>query len=127
MGESTGRMGLFEESDIEGKTAREAASELGNERVSNGRERMSQFQSKQPRRAHMVRQTERQGSKMFGASKNLANSLLAPSCLSYGANHLRSRTLALADARAAMVLKASRRRYPAGIRVNHVIVLDERY
>jgi hypothetical protein len=30
------------ESDIEGKTAREAASEWGNERVSNGREHMSQ-------------------------------------------------------------------------------------
>jgi hypothetical protein len=30
--------------DIEGKTAREAASELGNERVSNGREHMSQMQ-----------------------------------------------------------------------------------
>ena len=36
-------------SDIEGKTAREAASELGKERVSNGRERMSQFQSKRLR------------------------------------------------------------------------------
>src|SRR6266545_2828693 len=30
------------ESDIEGKTAREAASELGKERVSNAREHMSQ-------------------------------------------------------------------------------------
>jgi hypothetical protein len=30
------------ESDIEGKTVREAASELGKERVSNGREHMSQ-------------------------------------------------------------------------------------
>ena len=35
----------FWESDIEGKTARVAASELGKERVSNGREHMSQFQS----------------------------------------------------------------------------------
>src|SRR5438094_5791005 len=33
------------ESDVEGKTARVAASELGKERVSNGREHMSQFQS----------------------------------------------------------------------------------
>ncbi len=32
----------FWESDIEGKTARLAASELGKERVSNGREHMSQ-------------------------------------------------------------------------------------
>src|SRR5882724_4582162 len=36
--------GAFGKSDIEGKTAREAASELGKERVSNGREHMSQFQ-----------------------------------------------------------------------------------
>jgi hypothetical protein len=57
----------------------------------------------------------------------MANSLLAPNCLSYGANHLRSRTLALADAQVTTVLKASRRRYPAGIGVNRVIVLDERY
>jgi hypothetical protein len=33
----------FWESDIEGKTTREAASELGKERVSNGREHMSQY------------------------------------------------------------------------------------
>ena len=32
----------YGKSDIEGKTAREAASELGKERVSNGREHMSQ-------------------------------------------------------------------------------------
>jgi hypothetical protein len=35
-------MELFWESDIEGKTVREAASELGSERVSNERERISQ-------------------------------------------------------------------------------------
>src|SRR5438876_5850671 len=34
--------GAYGKSDIEGKTAREAASELGKERVSNERERMSQ-------------------------------------------------------------------------------------
>ena len=34
--------GAFWKSDIEGKTARVAASELGKERVSNGREHMSQ-------------------------------------------------------------------------------------
>jgi len=34
--------GAFGKSDIEGKTAREAANELGKERVSNERERMSQ-------------------------------------------------------------------------------------
>ena len=44
-----------------------------------------------------------------------------------GANHLRSRILAPVCARAATVLKASARRYPAGIWVNHEIVLDERY
>ena len=38
-----GRMELLG-SDIEGKTARVAASELGKERVSNGREHMSQMQ-----------------------------------------------------------------------------------
>ena len=39
----TGRSnGAFGESDIEGKTAREAATELGKERVSNERELMSQ-------------------------------------------------------------------------------------
>src|SRR6266550_735381 len=37
--------GAFGKSDIEGKTARVAANELGKERVSNGREHMSQFQS----------------------------------------------------------------------------------
>jgi hypothetical protein len=41
--------GAFGKSDIEGKTARESASEMGSERVSNGREHMSQFQSKQLR------------------------------------------------------------------------------
>jgi hypothetical protein len=35
----------FGKSDIEGKTARVAARELGKARVSNGREHMSQFQS----------------------------------------------------------------------------------
>jgi hypothetical protein len=35
--------GAFGKSDIEGKTAREAASELGKEGVSNERERMSQY------------------------------------------------------------------------------------
>src|SRR6267142_3644573 len=34
--------GAYGKSDIEGKTAREAASELGKKRVSNERERMSQ-------------------------------------------------------------------------------------
>ncbi len=34
--------GAYGESDIEGKTAREAASELGKERVSNERKHMSQ-------------------------------------------------------------------------------------
>ena len=34
--------GAYGKSDIEGKTAREAASELGKERVSNGREHTSQ-------------------------------------------------------------------------------------
>ena len=34
--------GAYGKSDIEGKTVREAASELGKERVSNERERMSQ-------------------------------------------------------------------------------------
>jgi hypothetical protein len=34
--------GAFGKSDLEGKTAREAASELGKERVSNGREHVSQ-------------------------------------------------------------------------------------
>ena len=34
--------GAFGKSDIEGKAAMEAASELGSERVSNGREHMSQ-------------------------------------------------------------------------------------
>ena len=34
--------GAFGQSDIEGKAARVAASELGSERVSNGREHMSQ-------------------------------------------------------------------------------------
>jgi len=35
--------GAFGKSDIEGKTATEATSELGKERVSNGREHMSQL------------------------------------------------------------------------------------
>src|SRR5438876_8200559 len=56
------------------------------------------------------------------SQQNLADSLQAPSCLSNSANHLRSRTLALADARSGTVLKASRKRYPAGIRVTWVIV-----
>jgi hypothetical protein len=34
--------GAYGKSDIEGKTVREAASELGKERVSNAREQMSQ-------------------------------------------------------------------------------------
>ena len=34
--------GAYGKNDIEGKTAREAASELGKERVSNAREHMSQ-------------------------------------------------------------------------------------
>src|SRR5438094_923724 len=58
-----------------------------------------------------------------GSQQNLADSLQAPSCLSNSANHLRSRTLALADARSVTVLKASRKRYPAGIRVTCVIVV----
>jgi hypothetical protein len=37
--------GAYGKSDVEGKTAREAASELGKERVSNERERMSQILS----------------------------------------------------------------------------------
>jgi hypothetical protein len=42
MGKTERSNGAFGKSDIEGKTAREAASELGKERVSNGREHMSQ-------------------------------------------------------------------------------------
>jgi len=42
MGKPRGRNGAFGKSDIEGKTAREAATELGKERVSNGREHMSE-------------------------------------------------------------------------------------
>ena len=42
MGKPTGRNELFGKSDIEGKAAMVAASELGSERVSNERERMSQ-------------------------------------------------------------------------------------
>jgi len=41
-GQPDGSNGALGTSDIEGKTAREAASELGSERVSNERERMSQ-------------------------------------------------------------------------------------
>jgi hypothetical protein len=49
MGKPDWSNGAFGKSDIEGKTAREAASELGKEQVSNGRERMSQFQRDQDR------------------------------------------------------------------------------
>jgi len=42
MGKTERSNGAFGKSDIEGKTAREAASELGKERVSNGLEHMSQ-------------------------------------------------------------------------------------
>jgi hypothetical protein len=42
MGKTERSNGAFGKSDIEGKTAREAASELGKERVSNGREHISQ-------------------------------------------------------------------------------------
>ncbi len=45
MGKTERSNGAFGKSDIEGKTVRVAASELGKERVSNGREHMSQFQS----------------------------------------------------------------------------------
>src|SRR6478609_8906303 len=41
-GQAEGPNGAYGKSDIEGKTAREAASELGKERVSNEREGMSQ-------------------------------------------------------------------------------------
>jgi hypothetical protein len=42
MGKPRRLNGAYGKSDIEGKTAREAASELGKERVSNAREHMSQ-------------------------------------------------------------------------------------
>ena len=42
MGKTERSNGAYGKRDIEGKTAREAASELGKERVSNERERMSQ-------------------------------------------------------------------------------------
>ena len=42
MGKTERSNGAFGKSDIEGKTAREAASELGKERVSNAREHMSE-------------------------------------------------------------------------------------
>ncbi len=40
--------GAYGKIDIEGKTARKAASELGKERVSNERERVSQFVQQLP-------------------------------------------------------------------------------
>jgi hypothetical protein len=42
MGKTERSNGAFGKSDIEGKVARVAASEVGSERVSNGREHMSQ-------------------------------------------------------------------------------------
>ena len=70
---------------------------------------------------------ERQGSNVVVASNNLADFFLAPSCRSEVAKRVRSRTLGLADAEAETVVKACRRRYPTGIWVNHVMVLDERH
>ena len=65
--------------------------------------------------------------RMWWELANLANSLLAPSCLSYGANCFRARRLLLPCDHTVTAFETSRRRYPAGIRVNRVIVLDERH
>jgi hypothetical protein len=76
-------------SDIEGKAAREAASEWWAASEFQWDERHGWW-------AGIATQQERSAVERAGAGKNLAIFLAAPNCLSKSANPRRARTLALA-------------------------------
>jgi len=103
-------------SDIDGKTERSICAGA-HESISKQATEISQHDPSK-REARVER---------GGSQQNFADSLLAPSCLSYLANHFRSRTLHLYSLGSQRRLKRVEGRYPAGIRVNRVIVLDERH
>ena len=75
-----------------------------------------------------LRKKLRVASVLFGRVLFLMRILLERQVLSsMAANHFRSSILAPVSARAATLLTATRRKYPAGIRVNRVMVSDERH